>query len=222
MCEETPLPKKNGSPSFLERHRNVLRLIFVASGICFSFWFYGFLQEKLITKSRLGATFILLIQTIVNVLVAKVWQSIEGETSSIPSSKSKRTMGLNHPLLFATSSCYVFAMVGSNESLRFVPYPVAVLAKSCKLIPTMVMGSLIERRQYSIQQWMAAICISSGIALFNHSRIPQSQARSSSTSDEDNEYWKGMVLLCISLGMDGFLGAFQGTLLYSAFEKGKD
>eukprot|EP00532_Pseudo-nitzschia_australis_P005739 CAMPEP_0168170172 /NCGR_PEP_ID=MMETSP0139_2-20121125/4032_1 /TAXON_ID=44445 /ORGANISM="Pseudo-nitzschia australis, Strain 10249 10 AB" /LENGTH=224 /DNA_ID=CAMNT_0008087645 /DNA_START=576 /DNA_END=1250 /DNA_ORIENTATION=+ len=78
----------------------------------------------------------------------------------------------------------------------------------------MIMGSLIERRHYSIQQWMAAVCISSGIALFNHSRIPQSQARSSSSStlDEDNDYWKGMVLLCISLGMDGFLGAFQGLL----------
>lgn len=208
MCKVTQVTKREGSPSFLDKHRNTLKLVTVASGICFSYWFYGFLQEKLITKSRLGATFILVIQTVTNILVASVWQRIE---TSSTASTSKKAIGLNHPLLFVTSACYVFAMVGSNESLRFVPYPVAVLAKSCKLIPTMVMGSLIERRQYSTQQWMAAICISAGIALFNYSRMPQKQEQQSS-SDEDNQYWKGMVLLCFSLCMDGFLGAFQGML----------
>mmetsp|Transcript_24155 Transcript_24155/g.66930 ORF Transcript_24155/g.66930 Transcript_24155/m.66930 type:complete len:352 (+) Transcript_24155:126-1181(+) len=205
MCKATHL----STPSFFNTHKNALRLIFVASGICCSYWLYGFLQEKLITKSRLGATFILVIQTAANILVATMWRRIE--TSSIQSDP-KTKMGLNHPLLFATSSCYVFAMIGSNESLRYVPYPVAVLAKSCKLIPTMVMGSLIERRQYSMQQWMSAICISAGIALFNYSRMPQNQAQSSSASIHESDYWMGMLLLAISLGMDGFLGAFQGML----------
>ena len=216
MCKETNVTKRQeGSTSFLDKHRNALKLALVASGICFSYWLYGFLQEKLITKSRLGATFILVIQTVTNVIVATVWQRIE--TSSTSSTSKSKGMGLNHILLFLTSACYVFAMVGSNESLRFVPYPVAVLAKSCKLIPTMVMGSLIERRQYSTQQWAAAICISAGIALFNYSRMPQKQDQQSS-SDEDNHYWKGMVLLCISLCMDGFLGACQGTIQNNTLE----
>ncbi|KAL3938087.1 MAG: hypothetical protein SGARI_001884, partial [Bacillariaceae sp.] len=162
MCAETP-----ESLSLRERRQNALRLAVVASGICFCYWFYGFLQEKLITKSRLGATFMLVIQTVTNIVIAVVWQRIEA------SSKTSATNKLNHPLLFATSSCYVFAMMGSNESLRYVSYPVAVLAKSCKLIPTMVMGSLIERRGYSLQQWAAAIGIGAGIALFNFSRMPQ-------------------------------------------------
>ncbi|KAL3905911.1 MAG: hypothetical protein SGARI_004240, partial [Bacillariaceae sp.] len=161
--------------------------------------------EKLITKSRLGATFMLVIQTVTNIVIAVVWQRIEA------SSKTSATYKLNHPLLFATSSCYVFAMMGSNESLRYVSYPVAVLAKSCKLIPTMAMGSLIERRRYSLQQWASAICISAGIALFNFSRMPQNSNAQTSSID-DSDYWKGMVLLCISLAMDGFLGAFQGML----------
>lgn len=209
-----------GSPSFLDEHRKVLRLLMVASGICCSYWLYGFLQEKLITKSRLGATFVLVIQTLTNIVVATVWQNIE--TKKTTTTKTNATT-LNHPLLFLTSACYVFAMTCSNESLRFVPYPVAVLAKSCKLIPTMVMGSLIERRQYSFQQWSAAICISAGIALFNYSRIPHEQGAdasslSSSSSDEDYLYLKGMVLLFISLGMDGFLGACQGTTRHQTID----
>lgn len=212
MCKETlPSDEKMSLPSSFEKHRNALRLLMVASGICCSYWLYGFLQEKLITKSRLGATFVLVIQTIANVFVALVWQNMErGKTTTTTTKSNTTVMKLNHPLLFLTSACYVFAMIGSNESLRFVSYPVAVLAKSCKLIPTMVMGSLIERRKYSLQQWMAAICISAGIALFNYSRMAQKQGTDSSSSDNDDHYWKGMILLCISLGMDGFLGACQG------------
>jgi len=211
MCKETLVSKdKMGTTTFFDKHRNALRLLMVASGICCSYWLYGFLQEKLITKSRLGATFVLVIQTFANIGVASVWKNMKGERAT----KQASTKSLNHPLLFLTSACYVFAMIGSNESLRYVSYPVAVLAKSCKLIPTMVMGSLIERRKYSMQQWTAAICISAGIALFNYSRMSHgSGSDTSSSSEEDNKkYWKGMALLCLSLGMDGFLGACQGML----------
>jgi len=227
MCRKTLLSQKqqNGFTSFHDKHGNTLRLLVVASGICCCYGLYGFLQEKLITKSRLGATFVLVIQTVVNIVVATVWQTIEARKEETTTTKSKAVVAnrINHPLLFLTSACYVFAMIGSNESLRYVPYPVAVLAKSCKLIPTMVMGSLIERRQYSMQQWSAAICISAGIALFNYSRISHNKqdgannnknnsSSNGSFSDEDHQYWKGMVLLGISLGLDGFLGACQGLL----------
>ena len=195
------------------KHRNALTLIICASGICFSYWIYGFLQEKLITKSRLGATFILAIQTVANCFVASIWQRIERRIKTTKTTTSNYLlMRLNHPLLLLTSACYVFAMVGSNECLRFVSYPVAVLAKSCKLIPTMVMGSLVERRQYSTQQWISAICISTGIALFNYSRMPQKQQDEQQQTSDDNQYWKGMILLFISLCFDGVLGACQGIL----------
>jgi len=214
MCRETPISKEKMSNSLFVRYRNTLRLLMVASGICCSYWLYGFFQEKLMTKSRLGATFILLVQTIANIIIAVVWKNIETRNTRATTKSKTMATKLNHPLMFLTSACYVFAMIGSNESLRFVSYPVAVLAKSCKLIPTMVMGSLIERRRYQIQQWAAAICISAGIALFNYSRMPSASntTTASSSTNDDNHYWKGMVLLCISLCMDGFLGACQGTV----------
>lgn len=202
------------------KYMNVVRLTICASGICFCYWFYGFLQEKLLTKSNLGATFMLVLQTVANTFVALLWQRVEvtfaapattprNDNSDSNNNNKKKT--LNHPLLFVISACYVFAMAASNESLRFVSYPVAVLAKSCKLIPTMAMGSLIERRQYSWEQWLAAILISAGIGLFNLSRIKVP----TSTADShlpDLYYWRGMMLLFVSLCMDGFLGAFQGML----------
>jgi solute carrier family 35 (UDP-galactose transporter), member B1 len=210
---------------------SLFRFITCASGICVSYWLYGFLQEKIITKSRLGATFVLAIQTVANVVVALLWQRVEGRrpsSSSSPPPTSKKpslspsslVFSLNHPLMFLTSSCYVLAMTASNESLRFVSYPVAVLGKSCKMIPTMVMGLLIERRQYKLQQWGAALCISCGIALFHTSRIQDSNLHSNNShfnltttsSNNNDSYRKGMLLLFLSLCMDGLLGACQGIL----------
>ncbi len=52
---------------------------------------------------------------------------------------------LNHPLLTLTSITYLSAMAASNESLHYVSYPTCVLAKSSKLIPTMVVGWLVDK-----------------------------------------------------------------------------
>ena len=194
--------------SIFEKYNQVFRFVFCASGICLCYWFYGFLQEKILSQSNLGATFILVLQTVANIFVAVLWQRVE-ESSSASDAPEKRGQKLNHPLLLLTSATYVFAMTGSNEALRFVSYPTAVLAKSCKLIPTMVMGWAIERRKYGLKQWIAALSISFGIAIFNLSRIKEPPTFSHGSSDE---YWKGMVLLSISLGMDGLLGVSQGFL----------
>jgi len=108
-------------------------------------------------------------------------------------------------LEFTASICYVAAMTSSNSSMRFVSYPTAVLAKSCKLIPTMVMGLLIERKCYSSTEWLAAICITSGIVLFNISRL------TTSNDDRENSSY-GLFLLLVSLIFDGLLGSCQGLL----------
>lgn len=197
--------------SFVSRRSKELKLIMCAFGICFSFWFYGILQEKLITKSRLGGTFMIVTQTFGNYFVALTWKQIETKNNNSP------VLGLNHPLMLLTSACYVFAMIGSNEAMRFVPYPVAVLAKSCKLIPTMTMGTLIERRSYSVQQWSASVMITVGICLFNYARLPQNSQQHQQILHNDR-YWKGMALLFMSLIMDGFLGACQGILKRSGQE----
>jgi solute carrier family 35 (UDP-galactose transporter), member B1 len=222
-------------PMVPPEYSNMIRLSFCALGICLSYWYYGVVQENLLTFSGLGATFLLVTQTVTNVLVAQLWQwveqSMESSSASATVSKHKsqtpskqqqqqqqrtsRGGSLHHSLLFLTSACYVFAMVCSNESLRFVPYPTAVLAKSCKLIPIMVIGFFVEQRSYSTAQWTSAILISAGIALFHLSRSStkgNDATTNDAKADAEDESWKGMVLLLTSLAMDGLLGSCQGLL----------
>lgn len=91
--------------------------------------------------------------------------------------------------------------------MKFVSYPTAVLAKSCKMIPTMVMGLLLEQTSYSSSEWIAAMCITVGIVLFHLSTMGTKLAHG---SRETSGY--GLFLLAFSLLCDGLLGSCQGLL----------
>ena len=108
-------------------------------------------------------------------------------------------------------------MTASNEALGFVSYPTAVLAKSSKLIPTMIVGFLVERKSFSKQEWYSAALISIGITIFNLSRIKETSidkedGDGDDDGDSDGDSLYGLFLLMFSLGMDGLLACFQGRL----------
>eukprot|EP00978_Attheya_sp_CCMP212_P022288 scaffold66313_cov50-Attheya_sp.AAC.2 len=110
-------------------------------------------------------------------------------------------------------------MTASNHGLHYVSYPVVVLIKSSKLIPTMVVGFLVERKRYSRNEWMGAACITFGIIIFHLSQHWSTHANDDSNSnDEENKVSSsssslfGLALLVGSLAMDGLLGSCQGLL----------
>lgn len=100
-------------------------------------------------------------------------------------------------------------MTASNESLAHVSYPTAVLAKSSKLIPTMIVSYFIDHKSFLIKEWLSAALITIGIILFNLSRINQ-QHHNNDKEGDDTIY--GLFLLVLSLVMDGFLASCQNKL----------
>jgi drug/metabolite transporter (DMT)-like permease len=56
---------------------------------------------------------------------------------------------LNAPklTLLQISTLVLFSLVSGNVALRWVSYPVKVVVKSCKLLPTMALGSLLLRKR---------------------------------------------------------------------------
>jgi UDP-galactose transporter B1 len=112
-------------------------------------------------------------------------------------------------------------MTASNESLGHVSYPTAVLAKSSKLIPTMLVGYFIERKSFLREEVFSATLITIGIIVFNLCKIQQQKEKkrnlnggNSGTSDvdENNDSTYGLFLLLFSLAMDGFLSSCQNKL----------
>ena len=51
-------------------------------------------------------------------------------------------------------------------SLQYLNYPTQVIFKSCKLIPVLIGGILIQRKQKGLLDFVAAIVMCIGLAIF--------------------------------------------------------
>ena len=63
----------------------------------------------------------------------------------------------------------VLAMAGyyfTNWSLVWLDYPTRIAFKSSKMLPVMLVRSLVQRKSYSPAQYGAAMTLVSGIAIF--------------------------------------------------------
>ncbi|KAK8804323.1 hypothetical protein WA171_000414, partial [Blastocystis sp. BT1] len=102
--------------------------------------------------------------------------------------------------------CYTLAMIFSNNSLKHVNYPTQVLAKSCKMIPVLVAGTLFGTRRYSIQKYISVFLMTAGIVVF------QLFSKSKKNSTASNSTF-GLILLFLSLCMDGVCGMQQDVVV---------
>ena len=228
--ESTPrkdeaLGQSNEKPS--NRLQRILLLITLATGICTCYLLYGIVQERLFSPSSphgravraVGGpitTFLVLTQAVGNTAVAALWTWVQNTllgNQQIIRSQEFATQTLNHKLLLLTAFCYFGAMAASNEAINWVSYPTVVLAKSSKLIPSMLAGVTLERRSYSAREWGGALLITSGIIVFNYTRLRE-QDDTSNNARPDSPF--GLLLLGISLMFDGALSACQGSIKRSS------
>lgn len=84
-----------------------------------------------------------------------------------------------------------------------------VLAKSCKMIPVMVMGTLIGGKLYTSLEYGCAILIAAGISLF----AKQSSSKVMSKLAAPNAPL-GYSLCCLNLVFDGYTNAMQVSSAY--------
>jgi adenosine 3'-phospho 5'-phosphosulfate transporter B2 len=64
----------------------------------------------------------------------------------------------------ATSN--LLSSVCQYEALKYVSFPTQVLAKSCKMVPVMLMGYVVSRRAYSSLDWLVAVAVTAGVCAF--------------------------------------------------------
>lgn len=86
-------------------------------------------------------------------------------------------------------------------ALRWVPYPVQVVAKSAKPIPTLILTTIIARKRYTWKKYMVVLIIVAGITLFMY--------RQDCGTESGDSLWYGEILLCASLVLDGLCGGCE-------------
>jgi solute carrier family 35 (adenosine 3'-phospho 5'-phosphosulfate transporter), member B2 len=94
------------------------------------------------------------------------------------------------------------------EALKFISFPTQVLAKSCKIIPVMIMGRIISRNKYEFYEYVVAVAISVGMVFFLSGSYDQSKHTAITTIT-------GMFLLCMYMIFDSFTSNWQSDLFKS-------
>jgi hypothetical protein len=174
-------------------------------GIMASFVCYGLLLEYTTSGGRkLHELSFLFVTSGLYTLTAAAGRYVRGETpTTIPPSR--------FAILGLTSMGSTFTSV---RSLRYVIYPIQVLAKSCKPVPVMLMGTLMGKR-YDFRKYINVVLIVFGVALFMGGG-KESKGKGGGGDDEEKSTGSqifGILLLFISLCFDGGTGAYEDKLM---------
>uniref|UniRef100_A0A182MGA7 Sugar phosphate transporter domain-containing protein n=1 Tax=Anopheles culicifacies TaxID=139723 RepID=A0A182MGA7_9DIPT len=184
---------------------NKQTLVVSAVGIFVCYFYFAILQEK-ITRGRYGDklqddgsrgerfTYMLAlvgVQCVCNWIFAKALLAVSPQPDD------------GTPKVYYASSAltYLLAMISSNMALRWVAYPMQVVAKAAKPIPVMLLGVLVGRKSYTLQKYVFVLLIVVGVVLFMF------KDKKSDTVLEHESL--GQLLLVLSLLMDGLTGAVQ-------------
>lgn len=177
-----------------------LLLFGCTAGLLGSYLSWGVLQERIITTDYAtgkfqSSNFLVFCNRILALSVALiVTRFVEQPPMRAPFYKFSFT-SLSNVL---SSFCQL-------EALKYVSFPTQVLAKSSKLIPVMIMGKLISKKKYPIYEYVIAVTIGFGVALFMMSQ-------KASEKEEKSTTFAGVFLLSGYLVFDSFTSQWQGHL----------
>lgn len=99
-------------------------------------------------------------------------------------------------------------MYATNAALRYLNYTTRIVAKSSKVIPTMIIGTFLQGRRYGPNEYLAAVTLVLGIALFT---MGDADARPSFDS-------RGVALIVSALFLDSFAANFEERRLFDVPE----
>mgnify|MGYP003883995997 FL=1 len=96
--------------------------------------------------------------------------------------------------------CFYGAMDASNRSLPHIAFPIMVLFKSCKMVPVMLAGVLINGTKYPWTKYVSVFVVTAGLVFVKFS---------GKSSDGKKTELYPLGLLVLSLALDAVVGPRQ-------------
>jgi len=179
-------------------------LAFCFLGLQFSYIAWGYMQEKVMTKDyKTGkfpsATFC--------VFSNRVFAMVVGAAVSY---FMNGTFSLSAPcLVFAPCSISnSLSSLAQYQVLHYISFPMQTIVKSFKIIPVMIMGKLVNKRTYTLIEYVDALVISAGVCLFSLSEV-KGNPRNAET------YVIGVLMLAAYIMLDSFTSQWQSRIYTS-------
>lgn len=177
-------------------------------GLMGSYLTWGLLQEKIITQEYVNGAgqkarfhdsqFLVFVNRALALCVSGVYLVVQQQ-------QQPRHRAPLYKYSYASLSNIMSAWF-QYEALKFVSFPTQVLAKSCKIIPVMLMGKVVSRTKYEFYEYLTAGLISLGMVFFLTGSADGSPTRSSITT------MAGVLLLTLYMVFDSFTANWQSDL----------
>lgn len=123
-----------------------------------------------------------------------------------------RLTGSDKQMLGKMLQCALLHSIGSPfafVSLRHIDYPTMILAKSCKLVPVMLMNVLLYRRRFATHKYIVVLMVTIGISVFTLANPNVSSKKSKGAASNSVT---GLGLLLVSLMIDGATNSTQDEI----------
>lgn len=142
----------------LERLPASLQFSLLVLGVFVFFGAHNFLQEAITEKMNKQHSVILGYTEVLGVAVCSFIERcyIQRERGRIAPLSA-------YPLL---TLCLMGSSALSNISLDYINFPTKVVFRSCKLIPTMIIASIVHKKVFSGMEYACATAICAGLVLF--------------------------------------------------------
>lgn len=197
--------------------RGVFSLAICAVGIYSSFLTWALVQEPLTTRvwpnsqhQFQAPNVVAAVQAGIAMLVGLGY--LKWKKSSYGAMRFVRDQSKSLAMISLSQSC---SGPLAAYSLRYVDYLTYMLAKSCKMIPVLLVHLLLYRTSISKEKRLVAVLVSIGVAVFS---VGGSGGKKM-TSDGNAFSIHGYALLLLSLFLDGVTNASQDKMLKSNSRK---
>lgn len=189
--------------------KECILLTYCFLGLMVSYLTWGVLQEKIMTREYVGndgktkaffkdSQFLVFANRLLAFVIAVAYLLFRRET---------RHRAPLFKYSYASFSNIMSAWL-QYEALKFISFPTQVLAKSCKIIPVMIMGRIISRNKYEFYEYVVAVAISFGMVFFLSGSYDQSKHTPITTIT-------GLFLLCLYMIFDSFTSNWQSEVFKS-------
>mmetsp|Transcript_1506 Transcript_1506/g.2485 ORF Transcript_1506/g.2485 Transcript_1506/m.2485 type:complete len:350 (+) Transcript_1506:102-1151(+) len=181
-----------------------LKLLFCFLGLQVSYILWGLVQEYLMTKQYsagkfkssafcvFGNRFLALIISLV-IVVARKFTS------------NKTAAEAPYYYYAPCSLSNTLSSWAQYEALKYISFPTQVLSKSCKIIPVMIVGLLLNKKSYPFSEYVEATIITAGVTMF-------SLSERSAPSEQQDDSSLGVMLLVLYLACDSFTSQWQSRV----------
>jgi len=183
--------------------------LLIAGALQACFISYGILKEMLVTQDHIASPVLVLSSRFGAIVCAAIFMLL---------SEGRITLGapIHSMLAFAfTNEASTWA---GYEMLKYVSFPVQVMAKSVKMLPSMLMGRLLNGNRYSTYQYLQAVAALVCVAIMNFTDSGTGggkKGKGGSDAEDMSAMYKlgmGVAMLMVFFACDSFTSQWQDKL----------